>query len=940
MTYLFGTVWRRCSAIVAIAVMLSLVATTCHAQAGKSQQPPAPSGNEIDGPVLNAAIHAALACGVNNLLMNAETNWSNLFVEPNGRHYQYITRFSLKQEVCYEPIYKHEYEEYETYGVEGGVSSVDGKTLKKVTGQRIIASKIVGTNKVERSTWVHAADGTNIVVNTVNTYWQPGFMAMNGMALYTVLRAGVPETNAVVAKTVDTLKRYILSFGAPDTTLDLAWMTAAFSCLRNSDAVGIRSNLVNKLLLAQITDGTARGLWGPVAINPELLAAMLAYEQTLGKEVSRLKADAVKELKKPRKDKTGEKVAATERLVEELQAHYRLLAAAGLDFDKVTIGKNVTPDMSGGENEVVVMPGLPFYIYDQTLADLEMTSLALFALREAARNGFLPAETSPPRLSKGPAIIPAEKTSAIFARAASAITALQKKDGTWDEGNIYQPHTNFTVMGMGPVTKDKVRLNTSLEQQTKEKIMPVASTNSCLSTAQAYAALVDAGQSAGIGNLINRYGEKLQLGLKAQSSLARDFIENRTNNVMISHTGLPCDQLVHWTQVPYDLIYKLTGLQRAYGTGDIHDYDIWRRYAYRILNMQNDDGWWGDGAKIRLQSTSTYARMDAFLRKTHEDSQKKVAPAKAEPYNPVTYWVTKGYVFAGSDFTDNRTLCTVYAATFLLDGVREPFSGYIASGDQANVPKLLSDAGKLVQKRLGVTPDFVRVTAQTSASAIQSLPALHVRNELLGTEQWIKDAVKWHLASGRGILLVETARGGAADVPLKTSEITHDAKLKDIPTNAPFMAELKAAPVKLQGLYSADKLIAVVLQVRPGAIADSGEVTQAQAAYIAKAVMKSRMPAGYFDRDYPIQCAERANPLIARVSAMHDLIASTANSPAGPAPASKTEDGKEPAKGGTPAATNATKPATPAVPEEKANDSDALPMPAKVVKKARTDEIW
>ena len=50
------------------------------------------------------------------------------------------------------------------------------------------------------------------------------------------------------------------------------------------------------------------------------------------------------------------------------------------------------PYLMAGEQTVI--SGLPLYVYNRVVADVESTAAAAFALAEAERQGMLPAETS------------------------------------------------------------------------------------------------------------------------------------------------------------------------------------------------------------------------------------------------------------------------------------------------------------------------------------------------------------------------------------------------------------------------------------------------------------------------------------------------------------------------------------------------------------------
>ena len=72
--------------------------------------------------------------------------------------------------------------------------------------------------------------------------------------------------------TAQRLADYLDAYGLPDRTWDLAWLTVAFANLPQTVELNktLTERMVRKLLLGQVTEGPGAGLWGPVAINPNV----------------------------------------------------------------------------------------------------------------------------------------------------------------------------------------------------------------------------------------------------------------------------------------------------------------------------------------------------------------------------------------------------------------------------------------------------------------------------------------------------------------------------------------------------------------------------------------------------------------------------------------------------------------------------------------------
>jgi len=308
--------------------------------------------------------------------------------------------------------------------------------------------------------------------------WQRTFLGQNALALYAVLKCGIEQTEPRITRLAEGLNESLETFGLPDTTWEVSWLTAAFLHLKGDRYEKTRDALVRKLLEGQITEGPARGLWGVICINPELLSAMMAYDQSLATEVERRKKI---HLSKPDSMTALRKLEAIQTAHEVFSDHYKRVSQQGLRFREVTRGWRVPIDMSP---EPLTIYGLPYYFYSQSIADIETSALALYVLRVAAEEGHLPEEVVRPELSDKRRLLPAQKTSSILARAASAIAKLQDRVGCWPEGNIHQAVSYFNPIGV--------------EQLTRDEILSLPADYTLLSTVQAFAGLLDAGRAVGV----------------------------------------------------------------------------------------------------------------------------------------------------------------------------------------------------------------------------------------------------------------------------------------------------------------------------------------------------------------------------------------------------------------------------------------------------------
>ena len=680
---------RRCVlAACGFTLVVGVLPSLSPAKAGELAPPP--RAEDIDSGALRDSVRAALACGVNFLLRRAETNDAGFVMEPARKRAVVEQRYSVK--TIQEPVYEYTYENYETFEYVKGASATDGGKLQKVVRSRATGRRQVGTHQVERT--VGDTNGTIVTTNVYDTIWQSGFLGQNAAALYALRTCGVPETNEGVARLSRTLDNSVTAYGLPDATWDLAWLTAALCRMSAKDFKNNRDRIINRLLEGQITEGPARGLWGPVCINGELVGAVVAYEQTLNDELAKRRQRLAQA---PDSRLIRRRVEEVEFALTRFENVYHDIAQQALRFDAVMAPLAIVPYLSSrGCEYPVIARGLPFYIYNQTLADLETTALALFALREAAEHGCLPEKTARPEVSAGQPILPPQETVAILARAAAAIVSLQKADGTWDEANL------------NPASAAYKGLATKSPLMKVEKAQELESRRTLLSVAQGFSALQDAGYAVGMSKLVGKYWKNLCLGQEARRSAAAAYLDNQTN-------AMPVGGLAP----PYELFAKLSGVDRLCGTNEADRRDLWDRLAYRLVMLQQPDGTWGQGA-VLLQPSSVWAKQDALYREMHAESQKNTPENKRKPYNPADYqskhrwWSYDGVYVA--------PLCTVYSLLFLADGLRET-----AAGPATNL--------LLAATTNAVDPFLWRVAATNRLIASRPLAPAAVTNSVTATSQ-------------------------------------------------------------------------------------------------------------------------------------------------------------------------------------------------------------
>jgi hypothetical protein len=657
--------------------------------------PAVPPAALIDAEALAQASRASLACAADFLLARAATNYMGLVVEPvRQRSIRNAYKQTFRKETYDYPIYEDVWE-YEDVMVATQGSSAENRKLVKTRRQipGTLKRKLIRTEKRERL--VLDPKGSIVRENPAENYpevWQRAFLGQNALALFALLESGVSQNDPVVKKLIDTLDDILIRFGPPDTTWDVAWLTCAFSRLKGEEFKKHQSDLVIKLLEGQITDGSARGLWGPVCINTTLLSAMLAYEQELAKELAKRR-----ELlqRAPESKKLSAKVDEADVSLRKFIAGYKTVGQQALRFEEVTRGWTVPQDINF---DPLVVVGLPYYFYNQALADVECTAVALFAVGEAARRGMLPEELKRPLTASGP-ILPPEKTSAILARAATALAALQARDGTWNEGSVHQPITRLQPLGF--------------RQLKKEEILKLPSDRTFASTAQACASLFDIGAAVGMDNLLARFRTSVTAGKAAQRQMAEAYLDGAgtgTNSMPISRY-----------LAPYDFIFSLRNVERAVDGPAEDRGDLKQRLAFRVLKLQDSKGCWGKGF-VPSQSPALFWHDDEVVCKpAYEREIAAIPKEKRQPYNTDWYW-RRGHSRSERNgySLDADVVATAYAMLFLEGSLRGPAAGSVKTSDASPQPQPLANAADRAVARvvaLHKLDETVRIAAPAPVAA-------------------------------------------------------------------------------------------------------------------------------------------------------------------------------------------------------------------------------
>lgn len=659
---------------------------------------PVPPAERIDVVSLHWAVRASVARSVAYLSARAADDPDGWIVPPqrSARIVGYTNRVLRFSEQA-TPLY--EYETYTVYERRPGADSLSARTLQPVQKQRIkrVIDPLGGPKRL-----VHDPEGKITREERHPLYdqsgpdrWPHGAIGQNAMAVYALSCAGVAADAPAVAALTRGLVRLVDDYGAPDATWDLAWLTAAFARLPGDEAAATARSCASKLLDGQVLDGEGRGLWGPACINIPLLAAAYLHEQELAARIGKARL-AMKENAGSRAREKDVDVA--DRELRGFQADMRRIAMLAMAFEQID-----QPNVLLGDEIVprVYMTGLPQYIFSQTAVDLESTALALFALREAADSGRLPAETWRPRLVNARGAPPAEKADAVLARTAHALAKLQGRDGQWHASNIHQPVNAFDKLG-------KMIPGLPVDATT---FKPLPSPQTPLTTLQGYAAFVELGRVVGFEKALGRFRANFNAGLAAARTQAAGIPDARPGTGSGGRIA------------PYEACFYAQTACDAPGLLFQEQRDSWMRIAFTLVDRQRTNGvWHPQGGNVLILPTSLQARMETLPRR---DATNRTAVLNRGAAYVHANWRRDAWTL--SYLADGPILATCHALIFLAEGARPP--ALVATlPATAKPPRLPELALRNLATRTGISWRYATTPATLDSTALEAAPVLFLCN--------------------------------------------------------------------------------------------------------------------------------------------------------------------------------------------------------------------
>ena len=303
------------------------------------------------------------------------------------------------------------------------------RTVKVLDGNKteVIERQVPDGNKtrvVERQEPVYQESEPIMIF----TRWTEG---QNALALYALLVSGEPADSEVVTRGARWLFNGTMGeYGLPDTTAELSLFIMAFCRLDRQSYGAFVEQMLQKIVRGQINDGEARGLWDTYSVDFDRLKGFQASE----KKAVQLGALAAQSLNSARQALAAAKGTRNEipckaRVIQCERTQAQVDAALrGLHEKMAAVSRDFCHREEGLAPRQIGRPGgevrrYPRALYDagsERHANVTDTHLALLALRDGARHGYLKEDSSLGR-----------EAFAALARTANALKKVQRADGTW-----------------------------------------------------------------------------------------------------------------------------------------------------------------------------------------------------------------------------------------------------------------------------------------------------------------------------------------------------------------------------------------------------------------------------------------------------------------------------------------------------------------------------
>jgi hypothetical protein len=663
-----------------------------------------PPAEPIPVAEMKPAVEGAVAAGVASVIARilAEGNDTGLAYPPAMKRKVIGTKsIPARRITVQEPIYEAEYAQVEQLVPETSAGQPTGGFVRRKVNV-VVRRKLVGTES--RSRLVPDPNGTETA--EVNEYGPGGpdiysgnAFGLNAMALFVLIRAGHPHHEAA-ERLAQSLADKLTAYGIPDTTFDVAWLAAAFTALgKDSRHAPWAEQLVSKLIDGQIREpGAPRGLWGPVCIHYPYFAKLFVVQGQLHQQ---LEVELPKMLERAPPQQAQALVAQGKKMRQaylEFVKAYRAASSQGTRMMDITRQWLADPQ--------TWLPGLPYFIYNRVIADVESTAVALFALAEAGKAGMLPAESHRVAI-RGRKVHPPEKTAATLELTARALGTAIAEDGGCRSMTLQSVNTGFDKSGLPiPNLPDAGTWPPLVDLETAvtcaNGLVAVDSlTAASAKAAEPVAARREAARDRVLA-LASRWYDESAAGSATRwnepfDTLKISFGDLATSAVLPTPEAkpVPVDELPWGGRNAQFAV--LPGFARVFTdvpSASLLEQPLYRKLAYRLVALQDANGQW-TAPPGGFSSAAAALAMAQQAEAWHGRFQ---ATAPQDPQSVITYSQLMKSSWASND--DNQGFATLASLLFLLPAVDGPVQ-------LAGVP---------------ILPEAVAPVAESDVPAKQSAP--------------------------------------------------------------------------------------------------------------------------------------------------------------------------------------------------------------------------
>jgi hypothetical protein len=728
------------------------------------------------------------------------------------------------------PRYKYEYEEYEQY-VQVPASNDPYETrmvYKKIKSQRITSHRVVGYDT--RDVKVYDPNGPHKETRQVAEYENAssaavhaGWFGTNAMTFLGMLKCGLPADDTRLQAGLDSLTSALIAYGAPDRTWDLAWVTALFVNLPQDNKLyhDWTNKLVGKLIAGANLEGETAGFWGPVCVNPGYLAAIIQFDQRYKERyLTPLDTEIARETRERSKERLIKKKNEIIDIYQKWAFIYKIWGVCGLN-PYATQQSHVYPAEVDRQPNIVHSAsaraaGLPCEFTRLQLGDIECTSLALFALKEAAEQKLLPERTPVPYDLKLNALAVPVSTREVLTKSLAALLDARTRDGRWNSCTTSHGHNAF----------NRIDLN--------EALIPVSDCRKLPAREHpAYQVLAVAALHYLASTLEGADAGKAQAA--ADQSLGSLWPEITTLSKDLVVEDLPGRETTLWH------------LAELCQSGTRAGRKAWETLATILLERAPQGTSLRASSWSRIPANWRFQNLPGFLEVSSEEllirRERLLAKLKDGDPDPVSIDATSSMEYAQTPiFCAPRPVAETTTLAFLASGIRPPAFAFWQHADTDPRPAALRLLGD-VYSRKKVRVSTIAVGPDLPHEEIINSPFVVLEQHADGFHpgEAPSDSLKTYLSENNGTLLVlcDDDAEGTKFWAQVTEFLEHHAIPGELTTTS-------ANGVIIHSWNHEQRPSVIGIQ-SPSDGSKIGEVARAM-----DKVLKGKVPPIYFEADYPL----------------------------------------------------------------------------------------